>query len=188
MLVLGKFEEFTTSPELASKPALFCGRVNGLCEAPAHITGGTERWGVTTSACMWNVRWSRRPSLLKTEPFKVELLKNPENILYVKITERLLLLFWSSSLCVWLGGGRYSWRPGSGASVVLVPVDIVDNASLLVCVWRVPECTCCTPPAISLLFSNLQRAWWMRTQLIAHCQLPLIPPSKNPKLKTMVLT
>lgn len=31
MLVLGKFEEFTTSSsELASEPALFCGRVNGL--------------------------------------------------------------------------------------------------------------------------------------------------------------
>lgn len=155
------------------------------CEAPAHVTGGTETWGVMTSARMWNVRWSRRPSLLKTDALKVELLKNPENICE---DYRVLLLFWSSSLCVWLGGGRYSLRPGSGASVVLVPVDIVDKASLSVCVGRVPECTCCTPPAISLLFSNLQLAWWMRTPLIAHCQLPLIPPSKNPKLKTMVLT
>lgn len=31
-------------------------------------------------------------------------------------------------------GGRYGWRAGSGACVVFVPVDIVDCASLCVCV------------------------------------------------------
>lgn len=188
MLVLGRFEEFTSSPELASKPALFCGRVNGLSVWSTSL----RHWGdreMRSDDLSPYVKCQMVTQTIPPQNGSIQsgaLKKTPR--IYVKITELLLLLFWSSSLCVWLGGGRYSLRPGSGASVVLAPVDIVDNASLSVCVGRVPECTCCTPPAISLLFSNLQQAWWMRTQLIAHCQLPLIPPSKNPKLKTMVLT
>lgn len=132
-----------------------------------------------------NVRWSHRLSFRSTlllkmvaPVLKVELsvwLKQHKNI---REENRVCFSFSDPPHCVWLGGGRYSLRPGSGASVAFVPVDIVDKASLSVWVGRGLECTCCTPPAISLLFSNLQQAWWMWTQLIAPCQLSLIPSLK----------
>lgn len=59
-------------------------------------------------------------------------LKHPKNI---HEDNGVCLSFSNTLHCVWLSGGRYSLRAGSGASVVFVPVDIVDNASLSVCVW-----------------------------------------------------
>lgn len=182
---------------LPQNQTLLCGRANGpsVLSNRSHHREDRETRSDDLSLYV-KYRKTSPPSLsstllLQREPpaLKVELwlwLKHPKNIcedyrvfaspslivLTVCVAQRgeVQLEAWIRSFCC-VGACRYCRQ----------------RAIVSVCVGRGPECTRCTPPAISLLFSNLQRAWWMRTQLIARCQLALIPPYKNEKLKTLVL-